>query len=212
MADSIKVVLEKRNVTGKKVKLLRQKGILPVTVYGKGVGPFTLQMPQKAFVEMIRKSGRTRLVELTIAGEAMISAFVHSLQRHPVSREIIHVDFHAVDLKVEVTISVPIHIIGTSPLVARGDAILNQAMSAIDVNALPTALPSSIEVDISDLDEFDKSIHVRDLVAPTGSAFAADGDELVVNLTPARAEEEEVTEEPASSEPELIREKREDEE
>jgi large subunit ribosomal protein L25 len=210
MADSIKVALEKRSVTGKKVKHLRQQGLLPATVYGKGVGPFTVQLPQKAFQELIRKAGRTRIVELSIPGESMISAFVHALQRHPVTRDIIHVDFHAVDLKVEVTISVPIHIVGTSVLVGRGDALLNQAMSSIDVSALPTALPASIDVDISGLDAFDKSIHVRDLVAPAGSAFAADGDDLVVSLTPARAEEE-ITEE-ASAEPELIREKREDEE
>ena len=209
MAESIKLSLEKRTVTGKKVKYLRTAGLLPATVYGKGVGPFTVQLPKKAFVDMIRKAGRTRLVELEIQGEAVVSAFVHSLQRHPVTRDVLHVDFHAVDLKVEVRISVPIHLVGSSLLVSRGDAVLNHSMLSIEVIALPTALPSSIEVDVSDLDSFEKNIHVRDLVAPAGATFAADPDELVVSLTAARVEEEVVEE--ASVEPELIREKREEE-
>ncbi len=210
MADSIKVSLQKRTIMGKKLRDLRKSGILPATVYGKGVGPFTVQLPQKAFVDLIRKAGRTRLVELEIPGEAVVSAFVHTLQRHPVTRDVIHVDFHAVDLKVEVRISVPIHLTGSSILVSLGDAVLNQAMMSIEVIALPTALPSAIEVDISGLDELDKNIHVSDLVAPAGATFAAHDEDLVVNLTPARAEE--VVEEEASVEPELIREKREEEE
>jgi large subunit ribosomal protein L25 len=81
------------------------------------------------------------------------------------------------------------------------------------VHALPADIPSFIEVDISGLDSLEKSIHVADITLPTQGAIVTPADELVVSLTPARPEEEEVAEEEAEeAEPELVRETREDEE
>jgi large subunit ribosomal protein L25 len=212
MADRIKVDLESRTVIGKKVAKLRRQGILPATVYGKGVGPYSVQMSANAFSEIYRKAGRTTLIDLNIPGETSVSAFIHMLQRHPVTRQVIHVDFRAVDLRTNVTVAVPVHIVGTSPLVALGDAVLNQALASLEVTALPAELPSHIDVDISGLDSLDKTIHVRDLAPLSSGAIVTDADELLVNLTPARAEEEEVEEaEPVEGEPELVREEDEDE-
>ena len=165
MADKITLALENRTVTGKKVNRLRRAGMMPATVYGKGVGPFTVQVNARAFSDVLRHAGRTTLVELQIPGQPAQSAFVHVLQRHPVSRAILHADFLVVDLRTEITVAVPIHIIGESPLVERGDAILNQPLTTLSVRALPTDLPANIEVDISGLDSMDKAIHVRDIPA-----------------------------------------------
>lgn len=210
MADKITLALENRTVTGKQVNRLRRAGILPVTVYGKGVGPFTAQVDARTFGGVYRHAGRTALVELQIPGQPMQSAFIHALQRHPVSRAIIHVDFRVVDLLIELTVAIPIHIVGESELVERGDATLNQVLNTLDVRALPADLPSNIEVDISGLDSFDKSIHVRDIPYSGNGAIVTPEDELVVSLTPARAAEE--VEEPAAAEepaePELVREDR----
>jgi large subunit ribosomal protein L25 len=212
MTESVSITLENRTVLGKKVATLRRAGMLPATVYGKNLGPFSVQLPLRAFQAVYRKVGRTKVIELVIPGQASIAAFVHTLQRHPMTREIIHVDFHAVDLKQAMTLAVPVHLVGVSLLVSRGDAILNQALSSIEVSALPMNLPSYIEVDVSGLDEYDKNIHVRDIAAPADTIIITDADELVVNLTPVRAEAEEETAEEETAEPELIREKREDEE
>jgi len=214
MADKIKLELESRTVVGKKVNRLRRAGVLPATVYGKGVGPFTVQISARGFNEVYRRAGKTTLVDLTIPGQPVQSAFIHSLQRHPVSRAILHADFLVVDLKTEISVEVPIHLVGESELVERGDATLNQVLNTLTVRALPAELPSYIDVDISVLDSMDKSIHVRDIPALEHGALVADEDELVVSLTPARVEEEpEVVEEaPSAAEPELVRETREDEE
>lgn len=215
MADKITLALENRAVIGKKVNRLRREGIIPATVYGKGVGPFAVQMDARTFQDVYRHAGRTTLVELQIPGQQTQSAFIHALQRHPVSRAIIHADFHVVDLLTEITVAVPIHIVGESELVERGDALLNQVLTALDVRALPTDLPPNIEVDISGLDSFDKTIHVRDIPFTGKGAIMTDENELVVGLTAARAEEVEEAEEEAPeapAEPELVREKREEEE
>ena len=214
MVERHNLSLENRTLLGKKVGRLRRSGVLPATVYGKGVGPFTVQLDAKAFSDLYRKIGRTTLVDLSIPGQKPQAAFVHVVQRHPTTRTIIHVDFRVVDLLSDITVEVPIHVTGESPLVNLGDAVLNQVLTTIALRALPTDLPSHVEVDISDLDSFDKSIHVRDLVAPEKTTIMTDGDELVVSLMQARVEEEEPAAEEAEapSEPELVREDREEDE
>jgi large subunit ribosomal protein L25 len=214
MADKIKLEFETRTVVGKKVNRLRRAGVLPATVYGKGVGPFTVQISARGFSEVYRRAGKTTLVDLTIPGQPVQSAFIHSLQRHPVSRAILHADFLVVDLKIEISVEVPIHLVGESELVERGDATLNQVLNTLNVRALPAELPSYIEVDISVLDSMEKSIHVRDIAALEHGAIVTDEDELIVSLSQSRPEEvvEEAEEAPGAAEPELVREKREDEE
>lgn len=213
MSDRIQLELEQRTVTGKKVNRLRRAGILPATVYGKGVGPFTVQLNARTFGEIYRRAGRTTLIDLAIPGQPPQSAFIHTLQRHPVSRAIRHVDFLVVDLLIEITVDVPIHLVGESPLITRGDAVLNQVLTALEVRALPTALPSNIEIDISVLDSLEKSVHVRDISALANGAIVTPEDELVVSLAQSRPAESEAAaeeEQPSSAEPELVREKREE--
>lgn len=211
MADQIKLEFETRTVVGKKVNRLRRAGILPATVYGKGVGPFTVQISARGFNEAYRRAGKTALVDLAIPGQPAQSAFIHSLQRHPVSRAILHADFLVVDLKIEISVEIPIHLIGEAELIERGDATLNQVLTTLNVRALPAELPSFIEVDISALDSMEKSIHVRDIAALEHGEITTDPDEMVVSLSQSRPEEV-VEETPSATEPELLREKRDDEE
>jgi large subunit ribosomal protein L25 len=200
-----------RTVLGKKVKLLRRDGLLPATVYGKGISPLSIQLNDRTFNQTYRHVGRTALVELHIPGQPIQSAFVHAVQRHPVSRSIIHVDFRVVDLKTALTVEVPIITVGESPLVVRGDAIINHAISSLLVRALPAELPQHIEVDVSILDSIEKTIHVRDLAGSGTYTIITDGDELVVALSQSREAAEDAAAEAAPAEPELIREERDEE-
>lgn len=210
MSEKYTLSLEPRSILGKKVKRLRRSGILPATVYGKGIEPIAVQVDARSFNQVYRRAGRTSLVELQIAGRQPLAAFIHALQRHPVTRDIIHADFRAVDLSQEVEVAVPLHIEGESPLVESGEAVLNQVLNAVEIRALPSNIPAHITVDISGLDAFDKSIHVRDLALPPGVTLVTPGDELVVSLAHTRiAEEEEAPAEETTAEPELVRERRE---
>ncbi|MFO7171311.1 MAG: 50S ribosomal protein L25 [Chloroflexota bacterium] len=216
MAERFTLSLEPRTVLGKKVKALRRRGIMPATVYGRGVEPIAVQVDARVFNDLYRKAGRTSVVDLQIPGQRPLSAFIHMLQRHPVTREILHADFRVVDLRTELVVAVPVQVTGESPLVARGDAIINLVHSTLNVRALPTDVPSAITVDISGLDSFDKNIHVRDIELPEKVTIELDPDEMVVTLTAARvvAEEEAEAEAPAeeeAAEPELVREREEEE-
>jgi large subunit ribosomal protein L25 len=192
-----------REVIGKKVKHLRKQGLIPATVYGKGFAPVSISVDERAFMGIYRRSGKTALIDLNIAGAAA-SVFVQEVQRHPLSRNIIHIDFKAVDLKVAIHIEVPITTVGESPMVARGDAMINHVLNSVMVEALPAELPQHIEVDVSGLDELDKSIAVADIPAATGYKILTDPAQVLISLTQVRAvEDEPAAETPA--EPELIR-------
>jgi large subunit ribosomal protein L25 len=202
---STKVTLdaEVREVFGKKVKHLRAQGQIPATVYGKGFEPVSVTVDDKLFNTVYRRVGKTALVDLNI-DKKMQSVFVQEVQRHPLKRHVIHIDFKVVDLKVAIQIEVPIVAVGESPLVARGDALLNHVLNSVLVEALPAELPQHIEVDISGLDELDKSIHVRDVHTEKGFKILNDEDQVLLSLTQVRAAEEEEPAEEAA-EPELIR-------
>lgn len=212
MADQLKLALETRSVVGKNVKKLRRDGILPATVYGKGVGPFNVQLSAREFSDLYRHAGRTRLIDVTIPGQANQSVFIHSLQRHPVNRSIIHVDFHAVNLREDIIVDVPIHFVGEPALVKSNDATVNLAISTLEIRALPLDIPNSIEVDLNVLTGFDVSIHVRDIAAPARTTIVTSADELVANLVPVREVVETAEAEAAPAEPELVRERRDEDE
>jgi large subunit ribosomal protein L25 len=197
-----------RTVIGKKVKHLRAQGQIPATVYGKGFAPQSISVEERAFSAVYRKAGRTALIDLNI-GDQTQAVFVQVVQRHPLKRNVIHIDFKAVDLKVAIQIEVPVIAIGESPLVARGDALINHVLNTVLVEALPAELPQSIEVDVSVLDELDKQIAVQDLPAASGYKILNDPEQVLISLTEMRAAEEEPAEE-APAEPELIRKPREE--
>ena len=178
---AIELNLTKRTVTGKKVNNLRKTGVLPATVYGKHLAPITVQTDARAFAPVMKAAGKTSLVTLNIAGEEPIAAFIHSFQRHPVSRAIIHVDFHAVDMSETVEVDVPVHMKGVSPLVVRGDAIFNN-VTTLRVRALPGNLPTEIVVEVNGLDMFDKAIRVSDIKLIGGAIILGLADDLVVGL------------------------------
>lgn len=209
MSQKLSLALDTRTLAGKKVSRLRREGIMPATVYGKGVGPLSVQVSTRTFTALFRQAGKTGLVELSIPGQPTQSAFIHSIQRHPVTREIIHADFWVIDLKTELNVDVPVHLVGESPLAARGDAVLNQMLTAVTVHALPAEVPSYVEADVSVLDHLDKNVHVRDLVIPGGKGrIVSDPDQVVVSITAARAEEETPAGDTAPAEPALVREER----
>ncbi len=210
MASKITLDASVREVFGKKVKHLRKQGMIPGTVYGKGFDPVSVTVDDKLFNSVYRKVGRTALIELNI-GRKKQSVFVQEVQRHPVKRNIIHVDFKVVDLKVALQLEVPVVAVGESPIVARGDALVNHVLNTLQVEGLPADLPQHIEVDVSGLDQLDKSILVRDVQVDGKYKILNDPEQVLLSLTPVRAavaEEEAPAEEAA--EPELVGSQREE--
>lgn len=199
--------VEERTLFGKKVNRLRRAGILPATVYGKGIGPFSVQLSAREFEQTFKQSGRTSLIDVTVPGQPQQSVFVHAVQRHPVRRDVIHVDLLAVDLTHDITVAVPLYFTGEPELVKRSEAVANHQLNMLEIRTLPANVPANFEVDISGLESFDQNISAADIALPENVALVTPADTVIVSLSPSRtqeAEEEAVEATEAAAEPELV--------
>lgn len=196
MPDDPTLTLEPRSLTGKKVKQMRRKGIIPANVYGRGLESVSVQAPLAEFRRVFRAVPRNAVVQARIAGEDRDRPVVlRAVARHPVSREVLHVDLYQVDLTRVIQSSATIVITGRSEAVAVGGTLV-QSLDAIPLEALPDAIPSEIVVDVSSLTEFGHSIHVGDLDLPDGVRALTDATAQIVTVVAPRLIEEE-EEEPA---------------
>lgn len=192
MKDKIQLKAEKRKEVGRKVKRLRQEGVLPANLYGKGIKSESLQVDMVQFQKVFKETGETGLVELSIGNEKK-PVLIHNLQRDPVSDMLLHADFLQVDLKQKVTASVPVEVVGESPAEKQGLGTAVLQLDEIEVEALPTDLPEKFVVDISVLEEVDQAIFVKDLQTEKGKVEIKDNmDEIVVKVEPVKEETEEV--------------------
>lgn len=181
---------QKRTVVGRKVKTLRHDGLLPATLYGKGVASQNLQVATKELVAIVEETGGTGLIELTVEGKT-VPVLLHNIQRHPVTHHILHTDFFQVNLKEKIHTTVPISTRGESPAVRDKIATLLNLMTEVEVEALPADIPEHIAVDISSLTEVDQTMKIKQLTAPSGVKFLTEGEQDVVKLAPLVSKEAE---------------------
>ena len=188
----LELTLDAREAQGKANKRLRREGLVPGVVYGKGEGSTNVQVNAKTFETLYRAAGRTSVVKFRLPGASRASSgFIKSVQRHPLSRQAIHVDYYLVNLKVEMEVDVPLVFTGEAPAVEATGGTLLHNLSSIHVKALPNDIPHEIEVDVSVLRSLDVAIHVRDLNLNRDLVqVLTDGDALVSTVVPPRVEEE----------------------
>ena len=185
---AIPLTAEIRNVTGKKVKKLRQAGKLPVTVYGKDVKSESLTVDTKEFLKVYDQAGETGLVDLKYGKESK-PTLITDVQIHALSRLPLHVQFHAVKLTEKIKANVPLELIGESPKVVSGEGLLLQTLNEVEVEALPTDLPEKITLDVTALTEIGQQITVAELPKISGVEILTDHTEVVVKLDAAISEE-----------------------
>ena len=188
----LELTLDAREAQGKANKRLRREGFVPGVVYGKGEESTNVQVEVKTFETLYRAAGKTSVVKFRLPGATRAtSGFIKSVQRHPLSRQAIHVDYYLVNLKVEMEVDIPLVFTGEAPAVEATGGTLLHNISSIHVKALPTDIPHEITVDVSVLKSLDVAIHVselnlnRDLVT-----VMTDGETLVATVVPPRVEEE----------------------
>jgi large subunit ribosomal protein L25 len=178
-----------REITGKKVKSLRKTGFIPAVLYGHNVKSVPLSVDVKEFDRIFEQAGETSLVTLLL-GSKKHNVLIHDLARHPLSGEIIHVDFFEVKMDQKIKTKVPLVFVGESEVVRTEGGILVKAIQEVEVEAFPQDLPKEIEVDISFLKTFQDKIYVRDLKVGKSVKVLAMPDEVVVLATPPRSEKE----------------------
>jgi large subunit ribosomal protein L25 len=177
-----------RTKLGKGVKALRKEGFIPAELYGHGLANAHLSVSAKDFAKIFKEAGTSTIVTL-VTGKDKKAAIIHDVMRDAVTDEIAHVDFYQVRMDEKITAKVPLEFTGVAPAVKTKGAIINRSMGEIEVEALPNDLPHRLTVDLSSLDDLNKSIYVKDIDLPKGVAILVDGETAVVTATPPAKEE-----------------------
>ena len=145
---SITIKGSERESVGKvATKALRNAGAVPCVLYG-GNQPVHFSADERAFKSLVyTPNAHTVVIDL---GEKTFNAVLQDIQVHPVTDKILHIDFFQLNESKEITMEVPVKIVGTSPgVLLGGDLRLNQRR--LKVKALPKNLPDFIEANISEL-------------------------------------------------------------
>ena len=171
------------------LKALRANGVLPAVFYGKSEDSTPISLNKKDFKKVYEEAGESTIVVLK-DGSQEHNALIHDLDYDPVTDEIRHVDFYIVEKGQKVQVNVPLEFVGESPAVKSLGGTLIKVLHELEVEADPTNLPHSIEVDISAIVDFNTNISVGDLTLPAGVVATADPTETVVSASEAKEEEE----------------------
>jgi len=206
-----KTVLEvqKRDITGKKVKQLRKAGnvVGNISVPNKESILFSVDHRE---VDNLFKSGADSNLLYVKVGDSKkeVPCLLEEVQRHPVKEDVLHVMFRMVNLKEKVETEVPLQIIGDEETDAG--AILFVVKDTIEVRALPTDIPEMFELDITELRQPGDALSLADLTVDTSKVelvISEDQElsETVLVQVQEQREEEEPEDEPEElEEPELV--------
>jgi large subunit ribosomal protein L25 len=185
-----------RDVLGKKVKALRRQGVTPANIYGSHVDSQSIQLSTEELRHIIKTAGRNDIVYLRLDGDDPRPTFIRDVQQNPVTDAILHVDFLQISLREKVKADVPIHLVGLAPAVDTFGGILMHGLDHVSVEALPTEVPSFIEVDVTSLVEINAALHVSDVPVPEGVTILTDVEQVIAKVAPPAVEPEpEVAEE-----------------
>jgi large subunit ribosomal protein L25 len=200
--EQIEIDAQERKVTGKKVAQLRRQGLLPGVIYGRHMDkPLTIQLDYHTTSLMASKLSSSTLVTLNLDGKKY-NAILRDRQRDVIYGRLTHLDFQAVAMDEVLRTTVGIELVGESPLLKTMDAVINQGVYSLEIESLPQNMPGRIEVDISGIVTTEDVITVADLKLGDGVTILTDPSEVIVSVTFAAAEAEEVK--TTEAEPEVM--------
>ena len=210
----------RKNTGSARSRQVRRSGLIPGIVYGENSKPTTIQADRKAYDRIYRQHAGERLIyHLNLVDEGKkisdFPAIIKDVQLHPVTDEVIHIDFNRISLDQEIEIKVKVLTKGDAVGVKRDGGTLEHSIWELDVICLPTNIPHHLEVDVTNLGVHD-SIFVKDLALPAGVHTKHDPESVVITI--AGSMREEVAAAPtedeaagAGSEPEVLKEKKKEE-
>jgi large subunit ribosomal protein L25 len=171
------------------IKRLRREGKIPAVLYGHKEKTRQIFVDQKEFKRVLDTLKEETVIVNLKVGSKSYACVIKSLQQNPMSEELMHIDFQHIHKKEKVKATVPIHAVGEAPGVKKG-GIMDVHLHEVVVRCLPDALPSHIDVDVSNL-ELGETVHLRDLTADN-IEYELSLDTTVISILVPRALEVEV--------------------
>jgi large subunit ribosomal protein L25 len=197
-------------------KKLRAAGRIPAIIYGRQAQPQNLEVDGEEMDNLIHHSlSENLLVDLAVKDDARPKrlALVQEVQHHPLSGNVLHVDFHEVSADEKVVVMVPVETVGEAEGVKTGGGVLEHVLFKLKVRALPKDVPEQIVIDVTLLG-LGRAIHIGEVKAPDNVEILGGKNIPVVAVAIPRTEEEEVAateaEPLAAGDVEMIKEKKEE--
>jgi len=178
---AVSIHTEKRSrLNSSGLRNLRREGRLPGVVFGKNANNENIHISTNQFEKWL-KQGASGFIELQMEGENALTVLLEDLQRDPVTRSLIHVDFQLVQSNEIVRTKLAVKLKGT-PVGTKSGGVVQVQDPYVEVEALPKNLPSSVELDISEM-EIGDTRFVRDLNLPSEVTVVSGPNELLVSVS-----------------------------
>jgi large subunit ribosomal protein L25 len=189
--DQVTLRAEARTDSGSRpAKRLRRSGLVPAVVYGRGIAPVSVTVSERElYTALHTDAGANALINLEVEGGDSVLTVAREIQRHPVRGEISHLDFIKVSLDEAIQAEVGIEFVGEPIGVRDEGGIVETIEVSVTIEALPMQIPSSIQLDISEMGIGD-TLTIADLPEIDGVTYAADAERPLVSVLIPRAEEE----------------------
>lgn len=190
MSTVFQLEAKTRTISGKKVKTLREKGLIPAVVYGRGLTSRNLVLAYLPFQKLYKQAGESNLIDLVIDDAAPVKVLIHDISRNPLTDNFSHIDFYQVRMTEKLKTIIPLKFIGEPLAVKELDGVLVKNFDELEVECLPSDLVSEIEVDISSLKTFEDVVRLSNIKIPSGIHLVLKSDEVLAKVMPPRSEEE----------------------
>lgn len=206
--DALELKADVRQLGKGHAKNLRREGLVPAVMYGKGNDAELLQIEARTLDKVLSVTGTHQLIALKVANQRPVMTLARDIQRDPIKRDYLHVDFYMVQMDQKVTAQVPIILEGEAPGVTELGGVLTQGLDELEIECLPGDLISSVIISVESLHEFNDTITVADLTVPETVTILSDTESMVAKIeAPRKLEDLEALDEegmPVSAEPELV--------
>ena len=149
MASTVLVANTGRPTGSSAARRMRHDDVIPAVLYGHGMTPLSVAVGRRDLrLALSGAAGSNTVLDLTVDG-TVYPAIVKDMQRHPVKRNVTHVDFIQVNLDEEITVSVPLRLEGEATAVSNGGGLVDPAVDSIEVTTTPRSIPDEFVVDVS---------------------------------------------------------------
>lgn len=194
METNLKAIV-REGIGSSESRRLRKDGNIPAVVYGLGMDPLSVSVNAREFRNALKTEAGTNVIINLEVGSDNYTALAREIQKHPYRDEYLHIDLIQIDLTQTVEADVQIEFVGIPVGVKEEGGLVQTINSSISISALPTNIPTSIELDISALNVGD-NLTATDVNLPEGVELASEDDEsLLVTITLPRAAVEEDSDE-----------------
>lgn len=162
---------------------VRVAGLIPAVVYGAGQEAVAVTVDPKAITKILHSdSGHNTIFDLNIVGGAATKAMIVDWQNEPIKGKLLHIDMKRIAMDKAMRVSVPVQLVGVPVGVKTQGGILDHVLREVEIECLPSDIPSHIDVDVSNL-ELNQAIHISDLPHSGKLKFLGEEDATVAHVT-----------------------------